>query len=129
MLHWWSTLAPSSSTSRLTSFRRSGFAWSVCTPFAVSVVSITYFGIRASFPPCQVIGRASLLSHLHAGGLVVVEECAAEEEERRHDQVGEENRHAGRLFAPLVQQEPEHRLAQEDDDHDCRERTKRVDVV
>src|SRR6266508_3170834 len=43
--HWCSTFAPSSSTSRFTSLRRSGFAWSVCTPFAVSVVSITYVGI------------------------------------------------------------------------------------
>ena len=43
------SVAPSSSTSRLTSFRRSGFAWSVCVPFGVRVESITYFGIHASF--------------------------------------------------------------------------------
>jgi len=37
--HWWSTRAPSSSTSWLTARRRSGFDLSVWTPWAVSVVS------------------------------------------------------------------------------------------
>ena len=37
--HWCSTFAPSSSTSRFTSRRRSGLDFSVCTPWAVSVVS------------------------------------------------------------------------------------------
>ena len=40
LAHWWRTLAPISSTSRLTSRRRPGFACSVWTPFSVSVVSI-----------------------------------------------------------------------------------------
>src|SRR5438067_5335625 len=45
--HWCSTLAPSSSTSRFTSRRRSGFDRSVCTPWAVSVVSRMYVGMAA----------------------------------------------------------------------------------
>ena len=43
--HWWRTFAPISSTSRLTSRRRSGFACRVWIPFSVSVVSIRYVGI------------------------------------------------------------------------------------
>ena len=38
--HWCRTFAPSSSTSWLTSRRRLGFAFSVCTPCGVSVDSI-----------------------------------------------------------------------------------------
>ena len=38
--HWCSTFAPSSSTSRLTSRSRSGFDFSVCTPWAVRLVSM-----------------------------------------------------------------------------------------
>ena len=38
--HWWSTFAPSSSTSRFTSRRRSGFDLSVWTPCAVRLVSM-----------------------------------------------------------------------------------------
>jgi hypothetical protein len=43
--HWWSTFAPISSTSRLTSRSRAGFACSVWIPFSVSVVSMRYVGI------------------------------------------------------------------------------------
>src|SRR5207245_365354 len=39
-IHWWSTLAPSSSTSRFTSRSRSGCDWSVRRPWSVSVVSM-----------------------------------------------------------------------------------------
>jgi hypothetical protein len=37
--HWWSTRAPSSSTSRFTSRSRSGFDFSVWTPWTVRVDS------------------------------------------------------------------------------------------
>ena len=37
--HWWSTFAPSSSTSRFTSRSRAGFDLSVCTPLIVSFES------------------------------------------------------------------------------------------
>src|SRR4051812_42178959 len=43
--HWWTTFAPSSSTSRFTSRSRSGFAFKVCTPWAVRVDSMMYVGI------------------------------------------------------------------------------------
>jgi len=38
--HWWSTFAPSSSTSRFTSRSRAGFDFSVWTPCAVRLVSM-----------------------------------------------------------------------------------------
>jgi len=38
--HWCTTFAPSSSTSRLTSRSRSGFAFRVCTPWAVRLESM-----------------------------------------------------------------------------------------
>src|SRR3954467_1713402 len=84
MDHWWSTFAPSSSTSRLTSLIRSGFAWKVCTPFAVSVVSIRYFGIA---PPR--VGCPSLLAlGPFAGGEMEKDNRGADEEERREHEVG-----------------------------------------
>lgn len=43
--HWWSTFAPISSTSRLTSRSRAGLACSVWIPFSVSVVSMRYVGM------------------------------------------------------------------------------------
>jgi len=43
--HWWTTFAPISSTSWLTSRSRPGFACSVWTPFSLRVESIRYVGI------------------------------------------------------------------------------------
>src|SRR5205823_5155724 len=71
--HWCITLAPSSSTSLLTSRSRSGFALSVWTPWAVRLESMMYVGIA---PPRRDSRR-----------LVVIEQRGAEEEYGRdHEQ-------------------------------------------
>ena len=70
--HWWTTFAPSSSTSLLTSRSRAGFDLSVWTPCAVRLDSRMYVGIA---PPRS--GRRD-----YTGRLVVVDERAAEEDHR-----------------------------------------------
>src|SRR3989442_5337519 len=82
-IHWWSTLAPSSSTARFTSRSRSGCDWSVRRPWSVSVVSMRYVGIG---PPSVPGARL----YLHACCLVDVEQSRAEEEDRLQDEAGEE---------------------------------------
>src|SRR5207244_4020764 len=109
--HWCKTLAPSSSTSRLTSRRRSGFAFSVCTPCAVRLDSMMYVGIA---PPRRVSRR-----------LVEVEQRGAEEEYGRdHEQRQEGGRRALDLTGAAAQEE-EHGRGKESDDDEQRERHRR----
>src|ERR1700733_11212182 len=65
--HWAMTLAPSCSTSRLTSRIRAGLFLIVCTPSGVSVVSMMYVGI---YTLLLVVGRheARLVSDLRPEG-------------------------------------------------------------
>src|SRR2546423_2544387 len=62
--HWAFTVAPSCSTSWLTSRMRAGLFFSVCTPSGVSVVSITYIGKAATSvsrgcrETSRILGRA-----------------------------------------------------------------------
>src|SRR5690349_2363445 len=121
-IHWWSTLAPSSSTSRFTSRRRSGCDWSVRRPWSVSVVSMRYVGIG---PPSVPGARL----YLDACRLVVVEQRSAEEEDRLEDEAGEEGRDVHRLLAGAVQERGEQHLGQEDDEEQRRERAEHVHVV
>src|SRR5256885_12398673 len=109
------TFAPSSSTSWLTSRRRSGFAFSVCTPWAVRLVSTKYVGIA---PPRRVSRR-----------LVEVEQRGAEEEYGRDHEQGQEGSRGSLQLAGAAQQEEEHRRGQEGDDHQGRKGARRVDVV
>src|SRR3954451_24678324 len=76
--HWWTTFAPSSSTSLLTSRSRSGFAFSVCTPCAVRLERRMYVAI--GLPP-----RSG--ARLYSGCLVDVQHRRTEDEDRgEHDQ-------------------------------------------
>src|SRR5918999_663636 len=58
--HWALTVAPSCSTSRLTSRIRAGLFLTVCTPSGVRVESMMYVGMRA--PPMEVLERDAVLS-------------------------------------------------------------------
>src|SRR5437868_8562102 len=117
--HWCSTLAPSSSTSWLTSRSLAGFAFSVWTPCAVRLDSRMYVGIA---PPRS--GRRA-----YTGSLVEIEQRGAEEEERRDDDVGQEGRRALGRAAAAVQQEQETEAGDEVGDRERRERPERMDVV
>src|SRR5437868_5589260 len=100
--HWWSTFAPSSSTSRLTCSSRSGFDLSVCTPCCVSVERRMKRGIAAG---------------PYSGGLVEVEQRRAEVDQRaQHEQRQEAGDPAGRLGL-AVQQRREDARGEGDDDH------------
>src|SRR5256714_12415410 len=119
--HWCSTLAPSSSTSRLTSRSRSGFDFSVCTPWAVRLESMRYVGIA---PPPRSGSRA-----YNPRGLIEVEERGPEEEHRRDDQVSEESRDPSRRLAGPVQEQDEHQPHQHEREQERGQRSRRVDAV
>src|SRR5919201_3450230 len=114
------TLAPSSSTSLLTSRSRSGFDLSVCTPCAVRLERRMYVAITP--PP----GRGA---RLYSRSLVEVQQRAAEEEERRQDEIGEEERRPFRRICRAVQEHDQREFRDGEDDRQCRERPERVDVV
>src|SRR6266550_3829069 len=109
------TFAPSSSTSRLTSRRRSGFAFNVCTPCVFSVDSMMYVGIA---PPRRVSRR-----------LVEVEQRGAEEEYGRDHEQRQKGRDRAFELTCAAEQEEEHRGREEGHDHQRRERSRRVDEV
>src|SRR5215210_8940766 len=115
------TFAPSSSTSRLTSRSRSGFAFSVCTPWAVRLVSMMYVGIPA--PP------RSRTARLYSGCLIEVEERRAQHDDRPEDALGERAGDVGRLAAARVDRERHHPRAEVEGDRERRQAAERVDVV
>src|SRR5579859_1064475 len=121
-IHWWSTLAPSSSTSRFTSRSRSGCDWSVRRPWSVSVVSMRYVGIGPPSVPGARLYR-------HPCGLVVVEQRRAEEQDRLEDEAGEEGRDVHRLLARAVQERSQQHLREEDDEQQRPQRAERMHVV
>src|SRR3954471_7609225 len=66
--HWAFTLAPSCSTSLLTSLIRSGLFLTVWTPSGVSVVSMMYVGIESAPPGIWRIGWARSVRRLGSTG-------------------------------------------------------------
>src|SRR5579859_831511 len=121
-IHWWSTLAPSSSTSRFTSRSRSGCDWSVRRPWSVSVVSMRYVGIGPPSVPGARLYR-------HPCGLVVVEQRRAEEQDRLQDEAREEGRDVHRLLAGAVEERRQQHLREKDDEQQRSERAERMHVV
>src|SRR4051794_20909973 len=118
--HWCTTLAPSSSTSLFTSRRRSGFAFSVCTPCGVRLERRMYVAIR--IPP-----RSG--ARLYSGGLVDVEHRRAEHEQRREDDERQHRCDADRLAAARPDRKEDDEPGEEDRDRERRERSERMHVV
>src|SRR5437016_4638619 len=101
--HWWSTLAPSSSTSWFTCRRRSGFDLSVCTPCWLRVDRRTKTGIPLG---------------AYSGGLVDVEKRAADVEEGAQHELREHEAGAQAGVALAVQKRAEDVGGDPDDDHE-----------
>src|SRR5689334_12227013 len=118
--HWWTTFAPSSSTSLFTSRRRSGFAFSVCTPCGVRLESRMYVAIGV--PP-----RSG--ARLYSRRLIHVEDRRTQDEQRCEDDERQHGGDAQRLPAALAQREEDHEPGEEDRDRERRQRSERVHEV
>ena len=64
-----------------------------------------------------------------AGRLVEVQERGAQEDERREDHVGDEEGGPGRVLRLRLEEDAERQARDGEQDHECRQRAGRVDVV
>src|SRR3954471_1181424 len=118
--HWWMTLAPSSSTSLLTSRSRSGFAFNVCTPCDVRLERRMYVAIEA--PPRSGV-------RLYSRSLIDVQHRGAENEDRCEHQTREHCGDMQRLPAAFADREEQHQAGEHDRDRQRHERAERVRVI